>query len=100
MRDLYLSPNDMIQKLKEREESIPSQRITILKILAESTDHPSVEHIYQQVKINFPKTSTAPVYKTIMVLKEVVEVLEIRFWRWKPSFKVTNMVQKAAFFIF
>jgi len=69
----------MIQALRDREYRITPQRIAILKILAESPDHPDVDHIYQQVKIHFPTTSMATVYKTIVVLKELGEVLEIGF---------------------
>lgn len=68
---------NMIRKLKEGAYRVTPQRIAILKILSESTSHPPVEHIYMQVKNDFPTTSMATVYKTIIVLKELGEVLEI-----------------------
>lgn len=69
----------MIQKLREKEYRITPQRLAILRILAESAEHPDVEKIYAQVKKNFPTTSIATVYKTISVLKDVGEILEISF---------------------
>ena len=71
--------NQMISKLREREYRITPQRLAILKILAVSEGHPSVEKIYSQVKKDFPTTSLATVYKTLIVMKQVGEVLELGF---------------------
>jgi Fur family peroxide stress response transcriptional regulator len=70
---------NMIKKLRERHFRITPQRILILKILALSDGHPSVEDIYEQVKRDFPTTSLATVYKTVTLLKELKEVLELGF---------------------
>ena len=70
---------DMIQKFKAQGYRITPQRLAVLNILAQSTEHPDVEKIYKQVKENFPTTSMATVYKTIVVMKEVGEVIEIAF---------------------
>ncbi len=69
----------MLEKLKERQYRITPQRVAILKELASSTAHPTVESIYEKVKANFPTTSRATVYKTINLLKEMAEVLELGF---------------------
>ena len=53
--------------------------MAILKILALSQGHPSVEQIYHQINGEFPPTSIATVYKTIATLKEMGEVLELSF---------------------
>jgi len=71
--------DQMISKLREREYRITPQRLAILKILAVSEGHPSVEKIYAQVKKDFPTTSLATVYKTLIVMKEIGEVLELGF---------------------
>ena len=71
--------DQMISNLREREYRITPQRLAILKILAVSEGHPSVEKIYAQVKKNFPTTSLATVYKTLIVMKEIGEVLELGF---------------------
>ncbi|HNU85089.1 MAG: transcriptional repressor [Pseudomonadota bacterium] len=69
----------MLAKLRERDFRITPQRLAILKILAASRRHPSVDEIYQEVRTEFPTTSLATVYKTIALLKELNEVLELGF---------------------
>ena len=69
----------MIQKLREHEYRITPQRLAILRVLASSEGHPSVEGIHEQVKVDFPTTSLATVYKNLIILKEIGEVLEIGF---------------------
>jgi Fur family peroxide stress response transcriptional regulator len=69
----------MIAKLKERDCRITPQRMAVLKVLAESTGHPTVEQIYAQIQADFPTTSLATVYKTVTLLKEMGEVLELGF---------------------
>lgn len=69
----------MLKKLSERRFRITPQRIAVLKILASSDGHPSVEKIYEKVRADFPTTSLATVYKTVTLLKELGEVLELGF---------------------
>ncbi len=69
----------MLQRLKGRKFRLTPQRLAVLRILAESKDHPSAEEIYEQVKKDFPTTSLATIYKTITLLKELNEVLELGF---------------------
>ena len=71
--------DEMLSKLKSRDFRITPQRMAILKILAASEGHPSVDAIYQEVKALFPTTSLATVYKTVSLLKELNEVLELGF---------------------
>lgn len=71
---------EMMVKLRERGGGrLTPQRMVILRILAESKGHPSVEGIYRQVRKKFPTTSIATVYKTVSLLKEMGEVLELGF---------------------
>jgi Fur family peroxide stress response transcriptional regulator len=71
--------NQMLETLKMRHFRITPQRIAVLRILALSDGHPSVEQIYEAVKKDFPTTSLATVYKTVTLLKELNEVLELGF---------------------
>ena len=71
--------DQMLSKLKGRDFRITPQRIAILNILAKNKEHPSVEDLYKEVKKQFPTTSLATVYKTISLLKELNEVLELGF---------------------
>ncbi|OEU59026.1 MAG: transcriptional repressor [Desulfuromonadales bacterium C00003094] len=71
--------NDIIAKLRQHKFRITPQRLTILKVFLNSTEHPSVERVYEQVIVDFPTTSLATVYKTVNLLKEIGEILEIGF---------------------
>lgn len=67
----------ILAKLRERNCRITPQRVAILGIFLDRDDHPSVEQVYEQVRIHFPTTSLATVYKTVHLLKELGEILEI-----------------------
>ncbi len=69
----------IIQKLRDNGHKITPQRLAIVKILANSESHPSVEDIYVQIKKDFPTMSLATVYKNIILIKTLGEVLELGF---------------------
>jgi Fur family peroxide stress response transcriptional regulator len=69
----------MIRVLREKEGRITPQRLAMLKILAKSEGHPSAEQIYESIKGDFPTTSLATVYKTLSLLKDKSQVLELNF---------------------
>jgi len=71
--------DEMITSLKEQGHRLTPQRMAVLKILATDEGHPSVEQIYERVKVDFPMTSLATIYKTVTLLKEMGEVLELGF---------------------
>lgn len=79
MRDIETRLDHVLSRLRERGQRITPQRLAILRILAESEGHPSVEEIYSIILKDFPTTSLATVYKTITLLKELGEVLELEF---------------------
>jgi Fur family transcriptional regulator, peroxide stress response regulator len=69
----------IIQKLRDNGHKITPQRLAIVKILAKSEDHPSVENIHVQIKKDFPTMSLATVYRNILLIKSLGEVLELGF---------------------
>jgi len=69
----------MIHKLRDHDHRITPQRLAILKVLAASEGHPSVEQIYARVKTDFPTTSLATIYKNVSLMKSLGEVLELGF---------------------
>jgi Fur family peroxide stress response transcriptional regulator len=71
--------NAIIQKLRDNGHKITPQRMAIVKILADSQGHPSVENIHGQIKKDFPTMSLATVYRNIVLIKELGEVLELGF---------------------
>jgi Fur family peroxide stress response transcriptional regulator len=79
MNDPEARLDHMLSELRKQNLRITPQRLAVLKILSVSDGHPSVEDIYAQVKRDFPTTSLATVYKTVTLLKEMGEVLELGF---------------------
>ncbi len=69
----------MLSSLRERSFRLTPQRMAVLEILASSQGHPTVAEIYESVRARFPTTSLATVYKTVILLKELGEVLELGF---------------------
>lgn len=69
----------MVEKLKEHGLRMTPQRLVIVQALVATEAHPSVEDIHTQVSHTFPTTSLATVYKTVSLLKELNEVLELGF---------------------
>jgi len=69
----------MLEALRRHGSRITPQRMAVLNVMATSDGHPSVENIYEHVKKRFPTTSLATVYKTVTLLKELNEVLELGF---------------------
>ena len=79
MEDAAVRLNKMVEKLRDHGHRITPQRLAILKVLASSDGHPSVEQIYDRVKSDFPTTSLATVYKNVALMKSLGEVIELGF---------------------
>ena len=71
--------DQMLSKLRDHDFRITPQRLAVLKVLAASEGHPSVERIHDAVRAQFPTTSIATIYKTVALLKQENEVIEISF---------------------
>ncbi len=71
--------DQMLSKLKDHDFRITPQRLAVLKVLAASEGHPTVERIYETVRAEFPTTSIATIYKTVNLLKHITELLELGF---------------------
>ncbi|NLI48164.1 MAG: transcriptional repressor [Acidobacteria bacterium] len=69
----------MLARLRSRGFRITPQRLAVIEALAASEWHPNVEMVYDEVRVRFPTISLATIYKTIGVLKEIGEVLELGF---------------------
>jgi Fur family peroxide stress response transcriptional regulator len=79
MTELDARVLEMVTCLRRDGHRLTPQRMAILEILAESADHPSAEQIYAKVCVDFPMTSLATVYKTVTLLKEMGQILELGF---------------------
>ncbi|MBF0379224.1 MAG: transcriptional repressor [Desulfamplus sp.] len=69
----------IIKKLKDNGHKITPQRIGVIKIMAGSEGHPSVEKVYEQLQNEFPTMSLATVYRTVLLIKSLGEALELGF---------------------
>jgi len=70
---------ELVARLKDGGYRLTPQRVALLRILATEDGHPSASQLYDQLKVLFPTTSPATVYKTLNLLKDVDEVLELGF---------------------
>lgn len=64
-------------RLREQGHRFTPQRMAIVQAVLGSTGHPSAEEIYQQASAALPMISLATVYKTLEVLRDLGEVVEI-----------------------
>lgn len=69
----------IIRKLRKNDHKLTPQRLAIAKILSCSEGHPSVEEIFEQLLPDFPTISLATVYRNILLIKSLGEVLELGF---------------------
>ena len=77
MADSQVRFEQLIAKLRESEYRLTPQRVELIRLIASSEGHPSAARLYNQIKVQFPTMSLATVYKTLDLLKELDEVLEI-----------------------
>lgn len=69
----------MVAALRESGRRLTPQRLEILRILSNSEGHPSVEQIHRTLIPDLPMLSRATVYKTVGLMKELGQVLELDF---------------------
>ncbi len=79
MADIETRFETLLARFRASGYRITPQRIALLRLLAASEDHPSAAQLYGRLHEQFPTMSLATVYKTLHVLKELDEVLELSF---------------------
>jgi Fur family transcriptional regulator, peroxide stress response regulator len=77
MPDPQVRFDELIAALKERAFRLTPQRVELVRLIAASDGHPSAAQLYDRIKVQFPTMSQATVYKTLALLKEMNQVLEI-----------------------
>jgi Fur family transcriptional regulator, peroxide stress response regulator len=77
MPDLKVRFDELITALKERDFRLTPQRVELVRLIASSQEHPSASQLYAKILRQFPTMSQATVYKTLALLKEMNQVLEI-----------------------
>ena len=71
--------SDLETKCSRAGLKMTGQRKTILQILTDSDDHPSVEELYERAKKADPSISMATVYRTMNLLVELEIVVKHEF---------------------
>lgn len=66
-------------EFRQRGYRLTPQRLALLQLLSESGDHPSAGDLHKRIQERFPTISLATVYKTLTLLEEMGEVLELGF---------------------
>jgi Fur family peroxide stress response transcriptional regulator len=66
------------EKLRKRGCRITPQRLAILRVLLSTPEHLRAEQIHAQLHADYPTTGLGTIYKTLAVLKEMGEILEIQ----------------------
>ena len=69
----------IVKNLRENDNKLTPQRLAIAKILSNSKGHPNVEKIYEHLQDDFPTMSMATVYRNVMLMKSLGQVLELGF---------------------
>lgn len=69
--------HELLALLKERDYRLTPQRVELVRLIAASDGHPGAAQLYAKIKAGFPTMSQATVYKTLALLKEMNQVLEI-----------------------
>jgi Fur family transcriptional regulator, peroxide stress response regulator len=69
--------DQLIAALKEHDFRLTPQRVELVRLIAASDGHPSASQLYAKIRRQFPTMSQATVYKTLAMLKEMNQVLEI-----------------------
>jgi Fur family transcriptional regulator, peroxide stress response regulator len=77
MTDSEQRYQSLLSKLHERGSRMTSHRMALARLLATSDGHPNAFQLYENLRQQFPTISLATVYKTLVLLKEEGEVLEI-----------------------
>ena len=69
-----------------------SERLAIAEAVLNSTDHPTVQQIYERVRNNFPSMTLATIYSTLGVLERNGLIQELpfeRMSRYEPTWTLT-----------
>jgi len=77
MPDPRVRFDELITALKRRNFRLTPQRVELVRLISVSKGHPSAAQLYAKIRNRFPTMSQATVYKTLALLKEMNQVLEI-----------------------
>jgi hypothetical protein len=80
MSDPDVRLQELVRKFNERGHRMTPQRMAVLRILADSDGHPSLQRIYDQVKLGFSMTSLGTIYDRLPCSRRWE-----RSWNWAAA---------------
>jgi Fe2+ or Zn2+ uptake regulation protein len=68
---------NLIQQLRDRRIAVTPQRLAVMAALRSRRDHPTADHLYQEVRRQLPAISFNTVYKTLEILCQRGMVIKV-----------------------
>ncbi len=75
--------DNKIKRLKEKGIVLTIQRMAVLDMLHNCSNHPTVEEIHKKLLKKYPTLSLATVYNTLEMLKQAGEIQELNIGKEK-----------------
>ncbi len=69
---------ELLERYRQKGLRLTPQRIAVIEYLYGNTSHPSAEDIFTDIKRTYPTISYATVYNTLIALKGIGGVVELR----------------------
>lgn len=76
-----------LEILKEKNLKVTPQRISILKVLSKH-EHPNIDELYEQIKLEYPSISLATVYKNLNTMIDEGLVIELSIPNNKSKYDI------------
>ena len=76
-----LTQQQLVERMREWAGRVTPQRLAIAEVVLNSSDHPTVQQIYERVKGHFPSMTLATIYSTLGVLQKSGLIQELPFQR-------------------
>jgi Fur family peroxide stress response transcriptional regulator len=77
--NIHMNTEELMAKLREKGYKATPQRLAICELVLSSKDHPTAEHIYQELIAKHPTLSLATVYQALHLLTEIGLLQELGF---------------------
>ena len=74
-----MNQQEITAQLRELGVRVTPQRLAIAEVVVNSTDHPSVQQIFERVQDHFPSMTLATIYSTLDVLERSRLIQELPF---------------------
>jgi len=74
-----LTQPEIVERLRRWGVRVTPQRLAIAEAVLNSTDHPTVQQIYERVRDHFPSMTLATIYSTLGVLERSGLIQELPF---------------------